>query len=223
MESFLKEYNYLKTVEGINDISKYELYKQLLIDNKRKSEKLVEICDTDQESLIQSLNGGLPIPGLMYTFLYSLDKSEKTKGLNDRAPIVHCYKVEKGMMYGINLNLFPPLVRLAYLQGFYDMYLPFFKNIEQTSENNILTINKHFMSDVVGKKIKPFIDKVSVISKQNISYGYRAYKYNNIINFRMVEFNEWKLIPFFDAKNSFIDRNLGRIYTLYNNSKFKAK
>lgn len=223
MESFLKEYNFLKTVDGINDIAKYELYKQLLIENKRKENKLIDLDDTDQESIVQLKNGGLPIPGLMYTFLYSLDKEEKTKGLNDRAPIVHCYKVDKGVMYGINLNMLPPLVRLAYLQGLYELYLPFFKNIEKTTENNIMTLNKSFMSDVLGKRLKPFLDKISAISKQNISFGYRTYKYNNIVNLRMIEFSEWKLIPFFDAKNSFIDRNLGKIYTMYNDSKLKAK
>lgn len=223
MESFIKSYMFLNTIDGIGRYAKERLFKQLLEKNVRGSDKKLELDDTDQESLICDSFGGKPIPGLMYTFLYKLDEKERKQGFNDVAPIVHCVKIENNIMYGINLNMLPPKVRLAYLEAIYNLYKSFFVSIEETTENDIITLNNKFLNDVMGKKIKPFLEKICSISKENIFFALRQYNYNSITNIRMVEFAEWRYIPFFSPVKSFVNSNLGEIYNLYNKSKLNKK
>jgi hypothetical protein len=53
-------------------------------------------------------------------------------------------------------------------------------------------------------------------------FAYRSYKLENIRNYRMLEYEEWKYIPFFDSKVSFKNTNLELIYRMYNENKNKT-
>ena len=123
MISPIEKYKSLAAIEGIKDIAYDTLFTKYLIQDRRGAEKLDEIDSTDQESLMVAFNGGRPLPGFMYTFIYptKLDPGKYT----DYAPIVFCIKIEKEGFRGINLNVLPWQERVKFLQEFYSVYSHF--------------------------------------------------------------------------------------------------
>ena len=51
--------------------------------------------------------------------------------------------------------------------------------------------------------------------RENFNFGYRRYLIEKVNNFRMVEYSEWKYIPFYDPKDAFRKLNQSQIYKLY--------
>ena len=70
MKSPAEEAKFLITLDNIWDIASATLFEKYIIENLRGYSKLKEIDSTDQESLYITLNGGMPVPGMIYTFIY---------------------------------------------------------------------------------------------------------------------------------------------------------
>ncbi|MGL5691326.1 MAG: hypothetical protein ACRDD8_10995 [Bacteroidales bacterium] len=222
MVNFLREYNDLKGLKGIEAIATYELFKQPLIERAKGDKKIKNLEDTDQESVLRKYNGGYPLQGNMYTFFYKLDELDKKNDVNDKAPILHLYGVnENGVMYGLNLNLLPNLVRLKYLEAFYKIYKEHFTKADNLIENNKVCLNKSFITTIKIDRVRDFLFKINNMTKEDVTYAYRTYKFKNVAHFRLIEYSDWKYIPFFNAKNSFLNNNLNEIYRLYLKTKIK--
>jgi len=56
-------------------------------------------------------------------------------------------------------------------------------------------------------------------NKANFNFGYRKYLIKKIDNLRMVEYCEWKYMPFYNPKDAFRKLNQAQIYKLYERSK----
>ena len=52
----------------------------------------------------------------------------------------------------------------------------------------------------------------------NFNFGYRKYSIEKVDNLRMVEYPEWKYIPFYEPKDAFRKLNQAQIYKLYKRS-----
>jgi len=223
MNSPETDYKYFKTITGIDDIAYNTIFEKYIIENLRGNEKKIEIDSTDQETLITKLNGGYPIPGMMYTFIYPPKKGEnvkieikgKEKEYVDFVPLVFCINNRKLNFSGINLNVLPSSERLKFLQSFYDLYEPFFADVELLTENNKLAINRKFIRLVKSGKGQKLIKEFSRRVNANFNYGYRSYKMERVDRLRMVEFCEWSYIPFYDPKNAFKMMNQAQIHSLY--------
>jgi hypothetical protein len=118
-------------------------------------------------------------------------------------------------MYGINFNLLPNKVRLAFLEAYYNMFEDYMKNSDTLAQNNKISINKKFIDISKSKESSKIIKIFNKLTKQNFEFAYRQYNYNKIKKFRILEYNEWKYIPFYKSSNAILNMSFELIYKLY--------
>lgn len=232
MESPIISYNQMKHIDDIEKISYERLYENYLKNDLKERKKLIEIDSTDQESLLKKFNFGLPIPGMIYTFYHvnetalAILKNEKTNQevkYHDMTPILFCtyYHSTNKTIGGINMNLLPNLERLKFFEAYYKTYKEFFEDVERLAENAKVAVNKKYISLVLSGKGQNMIKTFNLSQNALFNYGYRSYKIGNIRKLRMIEFEEWRYIPFFNPSQAFKRINLREIYNTYrdNNNK----
>jgi len=219
-----EEYDFLKNVNNIKDIAHYELYQKYIEQNLRGEKKLTEIESTDQESIIISRNGGYPIPGMIYTFLYGepdqIMLRVGQKDFIDVVPLVFCMNNQQGSFRGINMNMLPSEIRLRFLDSFYDVFDDFFKREAETlAQSNKLALNKRFIEYVKSGKGQNMLKLFNQRHSANFNYGYRSYKIEKVKRLRMIEYNEWLYIPFLEPKEAFRGMNQSQMHKLYYRTK----
>jgi len=219
------EYEILKNVNNIQNLAYFTLFEKYIIQNLKGDSKLFEIDSTDQESLIGKRNGGYPIPGFVYTCLYKGPKAF-LEIKNDRieyidlVPLVFCMNNDMGNFSGINLNLLPSDARLKFLGSFYETFEDFLsREAEVLSENNKEAFNKRFINLMKSGGGQTMIRHFSQKTGQNFNFAYRKYLIQKVDRFRMVEYSEWKFIPFYEPKDAFRKLNQSEIYKLYNRAR----
>jgi len=221
MESPIKQYKKLRDIDGIKDIAYNEIFWKYIQDNIKGDAKLTQIDSTNQESLLMSLNGGRPIPGCIYTFIYNhgvveyIKDNKKNYKFHDMAPIVFCTNVTKTLIKGINFNMLPELERLKFLETYYNLYTSFFKNLEELTDNNKLALNKKFISNAVSKDGMKILDAICKIADANFKFAYRTYKVDNIEQLRLIEYTEWNYLPFINSDDAFTILNQKKIHDMY--------
>jgi hypothetical protein len=223
MDSPLKTYKILKDVHDIKNIAYYTLFTKYIIKNDHGDKKLTEIDSTDQETLISHLNGGYPIPGLMYTFIYKPEEAETVliksgkdvKKYIDKVPIVFCVNTSKGKFSGINMNTLPNLERVKFLEMFYSEYKDFFEDVEKLTQNKMLAINKKYLESAKSDKGQNIIKGFNIKSGANFNYGYRNYDMKKVARLRMIEYSEWDYLPHYNPRDAFKIMNFGQIHNMY--------
>ena len=225
MDSPVKRYRSLMDIDNIKDIAYQTLFTKYIVENLRGQQKNWEIDSTDQEGLMKRLNGGFPLPGFIYTFLYppqrpgdgvvEVKDGDSLRKYIDYVPIVFCLSVEKGSFKGINLNTLPNLERVKFLETYYNGYKAFFKDIEILTENDKLALNMAFISAASSGDAKEVLYTMNQVARANFSYGFRTYKMEKIKILRMIEYSEWNYIPFYDPRNAFKLMNQKQIHALY--------
>lgn len=215
-----EEYNFLKDINNIKDIAYDTLFTKYLIQNKRGYDKLTEIESTDQESIIISRNGGYPIPGMVYTFIYGepdqIPLRFGHKDFIDVVPLVFCMNNQRGAFSGINMNMLPTGPRLDFLNSFYNTFKDFLeRTAELLAQNDKLALNKRFIEFMKSGGGQEMIRLFNRKNGANFNYGYRSYKIEKVKNLRMIEYNEWNYIPFYNPKDAFREMNQSQIHKLY--------
>lgn len=213
------EYKHLAKVNNITDVAYFTLFEKYLQRNLKGENKLFDIESTDQESLIISKNGGYPIPGFMYTFMYKgSDLSYKGKEFTDLVPIVFCMSSGGPDSFsGINMNILPNDVRLNFLDSFYESFKDFLKReVDVLAENQKLAINKRFINLVKNGEGQKMIKIYNSKNGANFNFAYRKYSFKFIKNFRMIEYSEWKYLPFYTPKDAFRKLSYDSVHRLYN-------
>lgn len=219
-----EEYKFLKDINNINDIAYFTIFEKYLIQNLKGQKKLIEIESTDQESIIIKQNGGYPIPGMIYTFIYGLPdqiiiNEKSAKDFIDLAPVTFCMNNGRGFFSGINMNMLPLNVRLDFFESFYNTFKDFFKKVEELTQNNKLAINKRFVEFIKSGGGQEMIKLFNKKNNANFNYGYRKYDITKVKNLRMIEYDEWNYINFYTPINAFRKINLNEMHKLYNRSK----
>jgi hypothetical protein len=95
------------------------------------------------------------------------------------------------------------------------MYKPFFEKVEELTQNNQIAINKKFIEEAKTGRSQEIIKIFNKMAGSNFNYGYRSYKFKNIDVLRMIEYNEYSYIPFYDPRDAFKKMNQSEIHKLY--------
>jgi len=221
MNSPTDDYRYMKNLDNVWDTAYFTLFEKYMKYKLRGEEKLIEIDSVDQESILLSKNGGYPIAGIVYTFIYhgpnvQIGKKEYT----DLVPLVFCMNTSPGYFSGLNMNALPPPARLQFLQGFYDTFEDFLaREADVLSQNQKLALNKRFIQYVRSGKTQEMIKLFNRRYRANFNFAYRKYDIKKVEMLRMIEYPEWKYIPFYEPKDAFRKLNQNQIYKLYGRSK----
>jgi hypothetical protein len=220
-------YEKLKAITNIKEIAYERLFENYLKLDLEGPKKLVDIESTDQESVLNRMRRGIPYEGMIYTFIHLNDtnisilknlKTQKEHEFHDFTPIVFCTYVDpaKASFRALNLNMLPQSERLKFLQVFYETYKDFFQDVErELLHENDYAINEKYRLAAISGKNTDLLLYFSKKQKASFSYAYRSYEFKNIKKLRMLEFEEWQYIPFFEAKESFKKINLQLIYRTY--------
>jgi len=230
MESPKDIYEKNKRITNIEDVAYVRLFDNYLKLELKGPRKLIDIDSTDQESLLNERTRGRPWPGMIYTFIH-MNKNNiieltargtgKMMQFHDFTPILFCtsFNPQTSLIKGLNLNMMPPDDRVKFLQVFWEQYKLVLDKIEELTEYNKNALNKKYISDAITGKNPALFKMFS--DKQNSPFGfaYRSYERKNCAKFRMIEYQEWQFIPFFNAQQSFKKINLSKIYDEYNKAK----
>lgn len=223
MESPRDLYKYYRNVNNIEDIAFYTLFEKYLIEDLKGDEKLLELESTDQESIVTGLNGGVPLPGFFYTFMYQGKTVKKGKNeFLDYVPIVFCMSIKNTKTFsGINLNMLPNKAKLDFLQTYYNAFSSFYEEkVDDLAQNAELALNKKFIDIIKDGKGQKTLKMFSASINQNFNFAYRKYLFKNIRKFRMVEYREvFTYIPFYEPKDAFRKMTYNDIHNLYRQSK----
>lgn len=203
---------YKENKSNSKEIKSAEEY--LLIDTLSKNikgyDKIKEIDGMDMES---KLSGNI-IPSMIYTFIYDTGKDMQNENnivFGDKMPIVLCSNVKpytklidgklvKGMyIFGINLNFLLPEERALLLDSIYNSFLDFYDNIYKDVYENKTSINKGLLTILRDTN---FVKNLYAISKIDVSKCVRCYNINFAKNIRLIEYNLWKYIPLYEAKQT---------------------
>ena len=225
MKSPLEEYKYFQNINNISGIAFDTLFNKYIVRNDKGDKKLWEIDSTDQESLMIRLNGGYPIPGFIYIFLYlpsdpkkdlmEISSGNLIKKYNDYVPLVFCTAIDNEGFRGINLNILPNLERLNFLETYYNTYKTFFNNIEELTENDKLALNMNYIKNIGSGNGQKLIEIFNKKAGANFNFAIRNYKLKKIKNFRMIEYAEWSYIPHYNSYETIKGISLKELHRLY--------
>jgi hypothetical protein len=87
------------------------------------------------------------------------------------------------------------------------------------SEYNKPAVNKAYEIAAMTGKNPELFKYFNRTQNALFNYAYRSYNMSNIRKFRMIEYEEWKYIPFFNPKQSFKRINLDLLYKTYYDNK----
>jgi hypothetical protein len=234
MNSPSETYEQLKQIDAIHDVAYNRLFENYLKYDLKGEHKLIDIESTDQESLLNRLTFGRPVPGMIYTFINLNEKNlielqnlstGKPITFHDFTPIVFCtsFNPMNNLMKGLNLTMLPSLERLKFLQAYFDNYKKFLDRIEEKTEYNKLAVNINYVIISVSGKNPQLFKKFNIEQGAFFEYAYRSYHLQNLAKFRMLEYEEWQYIPFYDARQSFKKINIAEIHKTYWDNKAKTK
>lgn len=110
----------------------------------------------------------------------------------------------------------PPGERLSFIQSFYDTFKDFLeKEADILSQNNKLAVNKRFLSYLGSSDGLKMISLFNRKTSSNFNFAYRKYIFSNVKNLRMVEYVEWKYIPYYEPKDAFRKMSHSQLHQLY--------
>lgn len=211
MESqLLSFYEHNKENSNISNLATEYLLRDTLSKNLMGVNKIKDVDGMDMES---NINGKI-IPGMIYTFQYKpIDVNNdviESLNLGDNFPIVLCCNVKlfnkningksvKSLcIQGINLNMITKKNRLILLDLIHRSYLDFYENdVYKHAYNNTVAINDEFAFLLNNSNVlKVFLE----LSNTNLNSCFRTYDVTRCKNIRLIEYNLWKYIPFYNPK-----------------------
>lgn len=189
----------------------YNLAKEYLIDDKLRSKNIIPSKQITGMKMESQLNLSI-YPSMFYTFLYNTDTIQQYGTLQfiDRVPLLLCMTNISGVISGINFNFIREDIRPILLDIIYNSFESFYSNdLSNAVNNNQYLINNKlaniFINDQTRNVFLSWLDKKTGIK---ISNTYRIYNKNYISNIKLIEYDEWKYIPFLNFSDAIRGINL---------------
>lgn len=139
------------------------------------------------------------IPSMIYTFSYETDMQEKIAKYSfyDIVPVILCTFNDGETIAGLNFNFIPTDIRAVILDIIYNTFKSFYDDeLDNAVQKRNAIINTSFAQYLIPDKGISFFNLLSTKIGIDITKAYRTYKKSDIKNTRLIEFDEWKYIPF---------------------------
>lgn len=153
-------------------------------------------------------------PSMFYTFQYNA-KDPVVLGKTsfvDCVPLILCTSVDKKTVCGINFNMLPNDVRASVLDIIYKAFESFYKDDVYGQKPGEVKLNSKFMGMLVNKlSLKNFLNVLKDKTGVDISKAYRQYNISGMSNVRLVEYDQWRHIPFLSFKDAVRGASLANI------------
>lgn len=183
------------------------LVSDLLSKDKIGSDKFRELGSKNME---QSAPTNF-IPSMFYIFMYVKQDKEQVLGekFYDVCPLILCTSVDAKSVKGINFNFLPNDVRAAVLDILVGDFKDFYDNVEKDAGDDLVVNND------LGVSLTKGLDGVLMYIKEkiglDISACVRTYSRRNMLKTRMIEYDQWKYIPFLTFKDAVRGINLAQL------------
>jgi hypothetical protein len=145
------------------------------------------------------------IPSMFYIIMYAKADQPEILGDNefyDVAPLIFCTNVNDKSITGINFNFIPSNYRALILDTISESSKNFYDNVNNSNINS-LQANINLGSALLSEQgLKGFLLYIQAKTKIDLSPCIRSYKISNIVNSRLIEYDEWGYIPYLNFKDS---------------------
>lgn len=208
----------MKYLEEYNSSDKEQMEKEafdflitdLLVKNLRGNEKQRTITAHNME---ESLKTSF-VPSLFYLIMYAKADKPEIIGSNefyDVCPLIMCLGVNDKFITGLNFNFIPNDIRAIILDIITEINNKFYDNVNTMNVDDI-KINNPFGSMLVSNNgISSFLKFIKSKTGVDISKCVRTYDRKNIVNVRLIEYDEWFYIPHLSFKGSIRGASLASI------------
>jgi len=182
------------------------LVNDLLEKNKVGNDKIREIGGMDMERSSPTNF----IPSMFYIFMYVKQEKEEAFGNSfyDMCPMILCTGADQRTVTGINFNFLPNDVRAVLLDILTDSYKEFYDNVG--NDGNELKVNED-LGVALMKGISGVFQYIKSRTNIDISSCVRTYSRSNMLKTRMIEYDQWKYIPFLSFKDAVRGVNLAKL------------
>lgn len=154
------------------------------------------------------------IPSMIYTFSYETNMKQKMGKYSfyDIVPVILCTSFDGNIITGINFNFIPTGIRAIVLDIIYEAFKSFYDNdIDKAIQQSSSVINESFAKLLMPDNGKGFIGLLDSKLNISISSAYRTYKASDVKNVRLLEYDEWKYIPFLVFKDAIRGASLAKV------------
>lgn len=209
MANYLETYT--KSNKGQMEKEAFDfLVTDLLSKNLRGNDKQRTLTAHNMEDMIKNQF----VPSMFYLIMYA--KSDRPESIGnqefyDVCPLIFCVGSNDKFVTGINFNFIPNDVRARIMDIITETQKKFYDDVETTNITDIRA-NTPLGSLLLSEKgISSFVLFIKSKTGIDISPCIRTYNRSNIINVRLIEYDEWGYIPYLSFKDSVRGANLANI------------
>ena len=145
------------------------------------------------------------VPSMFYLLMYAKSDKPEVIGKNefyDVCPLILCLNANDKFVTGLNFNFIPNDVRARIMDLIVESNQKFYQEMEASNINSIKTNNPLGSMLISDKGVSSFLLFVKSKTGLDVSKCVRTYDRKNIMNVRLIEYDEWHYIPYLSFKES---------------------
>ena len=186
------------------------LVTDLLSKNLRGNDKQRTLTAHNMEDMLKNQF----VPSMFYLIMYAKSDRQESIGNNefyDVCPLIFCTGSNGKYITGINFNFIPNDIRARVMDIVTDSQQKFYDKIETMNVTDV-RVNTPLGSLLISENgASAFISFIKAKIGVDLSNCLRTYNISNIANVRLIEYDEWKYIPYLSFKDSVRGANLANI------------
>ena len=186
------------------------LVTDLLAKNLRGNDKQRTLTAHNMEDMLKNQF----VPSMFYLIMYAKIDKPETIGNNDFydvCPLIFGTGVNDKFITGINFNFIPNDIRARVMDLITESQQKFYDEMETTNIKDV-RVNTPLGSLLISKDgVSSFLSFIKAKTGVDLSKCTRTYNRSNIVNVRLIEYDEWGYIPYLSFKESVRGANLANI------------
>ena len=203
--------SYMKSNKGQMEKEAFDfLITDLLARNLRGDDKQRTLTAHNMEELLKNQF----VPSMFYLIMYAKSDKPEVIGKNefyDVCPLIMCLSANDKSITGLNFNFIPNDVRARIMDLIVESNPKFYQEMETTNVNSIKANNPLGSILISDKGVAAFLLFIKSKTGIDVSQCVRTYNRSNIVNVRLIEYDEWSYIPYLSFKDSIRGANLANV------------